>query len=308
MSETKKTLSKLSALPCFWVLASLGAMSPLALAQAEGIPGYGAQMCESAGIPMNECTLTGGPWPTDDGLETSTEVGKRGKAETLVGHATTRCEHQGIAPEDCQALPPTQRGDGQAALPASPFLTVPASLPPVAIAPSPEAVSPPVVVSPPRPVRREAVRIVSPPRAPSTQPVFGEVRPSPLAVQPPFRDVGPPAAVSAFRDVGPPPPAFRPVFRDVGPSSVQPPFREVVPSAEPVVRERRGLPVIDAQGARAFREPRGPIRPVFREGRRPIGDDDDVGLFDRLFDGRQSRCRREVRYSRPPSYRYVECF
>jgi hypothetical protein len=59
---------------------------------------------------------------------------------------------------------------------------------------------------------------------------------------------------------------------------------------------------------RAFRQPRAPVEPVVRDVRRATVDEDDgPGFFERFFDGRNP-CRREVRYSRPPSYRYVECF
>ncbi|MEM9441983.1 MAG: hypothetical protein AAGA73_16195 [Pseudomonadota bacterium] len=308
MSETKNTVSKLSVLPGFWVIVWLGTISPIAPVHADGIAAYGAQMCESAGIPTNECTLTGGPWPAGEGLQASSGDEQRDKSETFLEHARSRCEHQGIAPEDCQALPPTKRGDGQAALPASPFLTVPEALPPVTLASEPESVSSPIIVSPPRPARPQTVGVVPPMRATSTQQVVREVGALPQAVQPPFIAVGPPTTVQAFRDVGPPPQAFQPVLRDMEPSFVSPPFREVRPRTETIFPEFRGPPPVRANRVRAFREPRAPAGPAVREARRSFADDDDVGFFGRLFDGRQTRCRREVRYSRPPSYRYVECF
>ncbi len=262
MSETNKILSKRPALPFSPIIAVLGLLLPFAPALGEGIPTYGLQMCDNAGIPEDECTLAGGPWPEAEIAKETESRGKGSKAETHDAHATLRCEQLGVAPKDCVAAPPWKRLQAEESEPASAFVTAPERLPRLTATPLPEPVRGPavespsrvIIASPPRPVQRRTVRFVPPPPA----------------LQPPFRDVGPPPA--------------QPVFRDV----------------------RGPLPADDAS-VRAFREPRVPAEPVFREGRRSTVVEEEVGFFERFFDGR-NRCRREVRYSRPPSYRYVECF
>lgn len=194
--------------------------------------------------------------------------GKGPKSETLVGRGKALCEQQGVPLEDCKALPIAHRAKEQEILPASSFLTVPAGLPIVDGPPAQEAV--PIVVSPPLAVQEQTIRYIPPP-APPAPPPFRDVAPLP-PVEPIVRDARVPAPRNDF--------GFRP-------------FREPRPPFEPVVREAA----------------RPPAEPDFREVDRAQVADDGIGFFERFFDGRQTgRCRREVRYSRPPSYRYVECF
>ena len=337
MSETKTTRSKRRGPPGSPILALLGVLLPFAPALGEGIPAYGFQMCESAGIPKEECTLAGGPWPEAEiAEEPAAAFGKRGKSEPLGAYAARRCEQEGIAPEDCIAAPPSERLLAEEVPPAGPFVTPAEDVPRLTATPLPDPIQEPAVAaptsvilaSPPRPVQQQAVRFVPtpPPAAPPAQ-AFRDVGPPPPgAIIPPppasaFRTVGPPPT-QAFRDVGPPPPgaiippppasAFRTVgppptqaFRDVGPP---PPGAIIPPPPLPVFRERLApLPVAEPP-VRAFRQPRAPVEPVVRDVRRATVDEDDgPGFFERFFDGRNP-CRREVRYSRPPSYRYVECF
>ena len=287
MSETNNALLHCRVLPCLPVLAILSLFLPFAPVLGEGIPSYGLQMCEDAGIPANECTLAGGPWPEAEIVQETAAAEKGGKAETLDAHAALLCDQQGVPPADCMASRPTERLIAEEVQPDSAFVTPAERLPRLTATPLPEPVQGPVVVapppvilaSPPRPTQQQAARFVSPSTASLPQQAIREsgLQPAPL-----LPSVG--AFAVAPQPILTPPPA-QPVFRDT----------------------LRPLPA-DGTSVRSFRERRTPIEPLIRDVRRGPVENTGRGFFEGLFDGRQTRCRREVRYSRPPSYRYVECF
>ena len=148
------------------------------------------------------------------------------------------------------------------------FLTAPAALPPVDPALVPAAPPPP-----PPPPARHIVRETLPPAQPIVRPVPVPVRTASPALPP--RAIGP-----AFRDVAPPPP----------PVATESLFLPPPLPADPVFVERRAQIVERVPAERVFRRERVVVEERFvREERR------------------SGRCLRAVRYSAPPSYRYVTC-
>lgn len=291
MSETNKEHARRLILPFLPAVLLVGLVSAFGAspASSESLSDYGAKMCADAGIPADACSLSDKTvservgsaeagfdnYGFDEpavGDETAARASNGVKSETLVGRGRWLCEQQDVPLEDCRALPLAHRAPPPEILPASSFLTVPERLPQVDG----------VVVSEPLPVQ-----VVAPPPVPVQEPAIGFLPPPVLPAEPSFREVAPlPAAEPVFRDARVPRPRNDFGFR---------PFREPRPPIEPSIRE--------------VRERRPPVEPVVREVRQGPVDDDGPGFFGRWFDGRQAdRCRREVRYTRPPSYRYIECF
>lgn len=294
----------------------------------ESYSSYGARMCADAGIPPDECTLTTEPVFVEP--EPAPATSKNTKAATLADHARRLCEQEGVPEEDCVALPTDQRPGADIVPAASPFLTVPSSVPVVEVATAPVVAAPPIPVQrpsvrqiAPSPPAERAVRVVRAP--PPFDPRLRVVEQTGLPVDQGFREVGAPlvAADPMFREVGPP---FAPVDLGFGrvrqPVPDDPAFREFEPAFVPVDR-----------GFRRVREP-SPPAPVFREvdsfdapppsrgfGIAEFfgfgGDRSDVVAFEErgdffeesetFFQERRGRCFREVRYSAPPSYRFVTC-
>ncbi len=189
------------------------------------------------------------------------------KAATLVEHGRRVCTQEGVPMADCKALPSSYRTSDETILPAASFLSVPDRLP----VPDPGLAPPPAIAHAPVPAGQQGVRYIDPPIQ-SPEPVYRYARPPPA--EPDYRYVVPPPFVASgvrYPEPGRPPADdnFR-AFQQ----PVEPPFR-------------------------AFRQERlrGQGRLLGEERRRE------------RFSGHEtsSRCRRAVRYSRPPSYRYVTC-
>ena len=136
-------------------------------------------------------------------------------------------------------------------------------------APDPGLVPVPVITDAPAPSRQPGIRYAHPPVQPAG---------------PPLRYVGPPPVDPGFRYAGPPIQPVGPDFRYAAP---------LPPPAEPALRFVE--PPLAGRGERAdrlegFREPER-----FRQRER------------HRVDAPSGRCLRAIRYSRPPSYRYVTC-
>lgn len=314
----------------FWERFSLQTLSVFAAllawqsaeALGESYSSYGARMCADAGIPVDECTLTTEPVFVEP--EPAPATSKSAKAATLVEHARRLCEQEGVPAEDCVALPTDQRPGADVIPAASPFLTSPATVPVVDV-----ATAPPAAVAPPIPAQRPSVRQIVPsppaPRAvrvvrasPPFDPRLRVVEQTGLPVDQGFREVGlPPQPLDpVFLDAPRPFPPVDlgfgrvrqrvpadPVFVDVEPAFV-PGDRGFAPA--PVFRERE---FFDAPPpSRGFS-----IAEFFGFG----GDRSDAVAFEgreRFFEERETffqeprgRCFREVRYSAPPSHRFVTC-
>ena len=265
------------------VAASLFALlllGPLG-AKAEGLAGYAQNLCIESGIPLEQCTLMPADSSASVSGETTFDAGaagtasaKRRKVETLTEHGRALCEEQGVSIEDCLALPAELRVTDQPVDVAAPKRVRPVNIPKG-------------VYQPPQPSRvRQVVRrplpkapAYVPPPPPYPVPAYApapEVRYAP-------RPDGYQARVPYYR---PPPVAYRPPFLE------RP--REQVFYDVPIVEHYAPPP-------REYRERVRHLRPDFSEEGR-------VYYSDRFDDApRGPRCFRSVRYSSPPSYRYVAC-
>ena len=258
-------------------------------ALGESYSSYGARMCADAGIPVDECTLITEPDFVEP--EPTPSTGRNVKATTLADHARWLCEKEGVPAEDCLALPKDQRPGADVIPAASPFLTVPATVPVVDV-----ATAPPVAAAPPIPAQRPSVRQILP-SPPADRAVRVVHAPPPF--DPRLRVAGPPLQPldPVFLSSGPPfPPidlGFRRVRQPVRPGPV---FREVeFFDAPPPAPE--GFGIAEFFG---FGESRSDV--VAFEERRGFFEESES-----FFLERRGRCFREVRYSAPPSYRFVTC-
>lgn len=270
MSETNKKHVKRRFSPyphLMALLAGLVSWHPT-LANGQDISAYGTSMCAEIGIPADDCTLSG---PIDR-AEVASGDGRGDKTVTLVEHARQVCAQENVPIEDCQALPIPYRQTARDVLPAAPFLTVPERLPAV----DPGLVPVPVIADAPIQAPPQTVRYVGPPPEPPLRYA------APPPVDPGIRYIDPPPlpADPAFRYVDPPLPPADVAVRDV-PGPVERPLRAL---RRPVLVERRAEPVFEPAPIVVEERPER-----FRRGE-PSG-----------------RCLRAVRYSRPPSYRYVTC-
>ncbi len=286
MSETNKKHVKrhrLAYLSMAALLVMLISWQPIPVA-SQDLSAYGAEMCAEVGIPADQCTLSGpGGSQENEGISGD-------KTATLVEHGRRVCAQEGVPLEDCRALPLAHRETEETILPAASFLTVPDRLP----APDPRLVPPPVIVDAPIPAGQQGV---------------GYARPSAPQPAPPPRYVSPPPVDPGYRYVEEP--RYRealPLYveQDLPPSDfgyragrqpVEPSFRAFrqPPPAGPAVRfEGPSVPVVE-------RRERLERRERFDRQERLRGED----RFRRDFSS--GRCLREIRYSRPPSYRYVTC-
>ena len=274
MSETNKKHMKRRFLPYLSMAALLttlvsGQMSP---ADGQDLSAYGAEMCAELGIPAERCSLSA----QGRSAETSRAAGD--KTATLVEHGRRVCTQEGVPMEDCKALPSPYRKTDRTVLPASSFLTTPERIP----APDPGLMPVPMIADAPIPARQQAVRYARP--APP-----GEL---------PLRYVAPPPVDPGFRNAGPPLPPIDPGFRYADP--LPPPGEPAFLYAEPLA------PVAD-RAVRAGRQERLRRQERPRELER-FREPERFGRRERLRgDEPSGRCLRAVRYSRPPSYRYVTC-
>ncbi len=301
-------------------------------AQAEALNERARKMCYDMGLPPAECTLMPqGQSKTRSrptGTQEGTGVTSGSKADTLAEHGRQRCAQQGVPIEACQALPAELRSVQQE--------QAPVTAPPLQRYTPPKE---PVIrqaEQAPRPVR-EVVRVpedaylatmpraVYPEGSPPTGPtaVYGSAQPR--AVYPEgspttgptaaYRSAQPPhtpgftrAPQAAYR----PAPALDPRFASVpvvvAPSGSPPLAEQRVrstpsraldlyrppPRGERWLHWRNAPAVVDQERAR-------PLRPLSRDdgyaGAKAPGVLRETG----------QRCTRHVRYSAPPSYRYVTC-
>lgn len=241
------------------------------------------QLCLEVGVPLHECTLlpegrSGVTLRQTSHIETDAERGT--KVETLTEHARELCAKQRVALEDCVALPEELRTTDQAPIPEAAPVT-PRYNPPVRMRKivRSRAYQPPATDQPaPAYSRAPAYRSAPSPRlAPGYEahltgvPVVGvPYAPAPLERR---------GEAVLYRNVPvdryvPPPRGYRNTGRYLRPSE-----------APPVVYEERIRP----------------LRPTYR-------NEAPVRYSDRDYErGSGVRCNRSVRYSSPPSYRYVTC-
>ena len=274
MSETKKDHRKRSLSSFLPATASLAMLAFTAPALADGLVTYGQSLCAEAGIAADDCTLlSAGPMPSADAAsEASTTEGVgRAKTATLIEHAALICEEQGVPLEDCKALPIAYRGTEEEVLP-SPFLTVAPTPPgPAIVYADPTPASPPETGQDPQPL----------PAGYAHQPVTA-AQSGAQAVQqpPPVRYAPPPAPIAepGVRYVEEPPIIYLPPPPIYAAAPPMPPPRQAI------VRPREEMIFMQEPSSDRFRPP-------------------ETGRFTALAD----RCRRAVRYSRPPSYRFIDC-
>ncbi len=318
------------------VLLCICLFTQLGLAKAEGLTEYGQQYCADAGIPPEECTLLP-PGRGATGQSTSSSTEQRlsatdpmsgSKKETLVEHGRRLCAKEGVPLEDCKALPKKFRdvSDATAGQEHRTFEGVH----PVA---SPELTNQ-------RPVRQARRRayfneqpIASDRRTVRYAPLSDHVSSPPLAADQPavryatprsYSYASPPAAdYQAARHAYPQDyiyaPAIavdrRPVRRDH--------LRGGYLYAPPIAADRKRVHRDHRQGGYLYAPPAVADRkPARREHLRggylyapPIAanqrrDHRRAERAERRVYGEApygKRCLRSVRYSRPPSYRYVAC-
>jgi len=259
---------------------------------AESLAAYGEQLCEDAGIPREQCSLIpqegGVVSPTNPGVNPSSdttgpdeitlESDKSSKTETVVEHARQLCAKQGVRAEDCMALPSDLR-------------TSEIAMPPAG-----------------KPTTSSAAKVQVRHSAPPT-----------YRYLPPITDDQQQLAVEQDRPLASPPNGTRkPAQIQAQPApNPRPPLEATAraarfssPPRDPAFLADRNLdPMID----RGIPEPQEAFETVGRE-RQP--------RFDRRFDRREEdlrdldqvenrritrRCFRSVRFSPPPSYRFVAC-
>ncbi len=256
--------------------------------EAEGLASYGQRLCDDAGVARADCTL-GPPEPGMIGMAkpaaTDAEVsrtagGRNDKSGTLDEHARELCDRQGVAKENCQALRPDLRK----------------------AEPVPVVVAEPRVFGEPGPERagRRSVSSAAAPAPPYAAPVsYDRVQmrdvpfEEPYAAPPPFR------VEETVRYVEPPIEAYRDMLRY--PAPADPGF------AASVDQRREAVELVGPAADRGViaRDQR------FRETTRYFPEAADRVLLpgvDRAgLAGVPVRCLRSIRYSAPPSYRYVDC-
>lgn len=277
MSETNKKHVKRRFSPHLSIMVLLGMQlvwEPVSL-HGQGLQTYGADMCAELGIPAAECTLS----DPADSSEIANEVGGSDKTATLVEHARRVCTQEGVPMEDCKALPSSYRRTDGTILPAASFLTVPDMIP----APDPGLVPVPVIADAPLPSRQQGVRYARPPAPPAGSPLRYAAPPSP-PVDPGFRYVDPPLL------------PIDPGLRYADPLPAEPAYRYVEPPVPVAERPERMARQERLPRLERFREPESFRRQERLSGRERVRRDE-----------RSGRCLRAVRYSRPPSYRYVTC-
>ncbi|MGI9420789.1 MAG: hypothetical protein ACR2RA_23440 [Geminicoccaceae bacterium] len=293
--ETFKKQAKRPASNPYTALALLGLFLSLGAPYAvgEGLEAYGARMCAEAGVPPENCSLVTDPAVARNAafVREDAHDAADAKAATLVEHGRRVCEQENVPLEDCQALPSAYRAE-QA--PATAFLTAPHSLPPVDPALVPAA-------PPPMPATRHVVR--------DPQPAPLPVRPAPaapvLAGDPDVRYLRPPPAAPVYR--------YAPAAAPTPALPLDPNRRYVAPPPEPVGRPiyryaEEPAPVVERdRPERLFQEERYRREERFFRGERFVRDE-RLPRRERVFlQQRSGRCLRAVRYSAPPSYRYITC-
>lgn len=252
---------------------------------------YGAKLCEDAGIPRDQCTLapgktglvsTGSPalGATDKAAH---GAGKGPKADTLEQHARQLCAKQGVKAENCLAMPKELRQSDNAQ----------ASL-----------IDATAALDPPLPARAP-VRHGAPP-------AYRFVAAEPVDQQPAAELLPPSSRSSGDMDER----ALLP----------EPPLANASPMPEPIpAAVRLPSPRRDRLTRTIRHDDPMPDRRQFEQETRAERDggfdtvrDQREPRFDRFADSPQEedrtisrlhgkRCFRSIRYSAPPSHRFVAC-
>lgn len=317
MSETKKDHRKrpLSAfvpaaalLATAAILLALLASAEPVVADDQSLTTYGQELCAEAGIAADDCALISGPMPSADAEPSAGGA----KTAALIEHASWLCDKQGVPPEDCKALPLAHRTSEKEASP-SPFLTA---------APTPPG--PAAVRADPPPAAQPEARYAQEPRPAGYggQPIPAPQQGGSYVQEPPPAgyDLQPvPAAQPGARYIQEPPPVYypaAPLYDEAFPAPThrRPAWEAQVPTWG--VQEPTWGPQEPTWGAQ---EPTwGGQQEVFYAQRPPVArriapayEEAPPARFrgaeiDR-FAGQTARCRRTVRLSRSPPYRYIAC-